>query len=133
MRGVEVDGVDMCGRARQVGEHVAAARRDGDDPMAFHQVHGLDVDLGVFPYLRIDQAGEEKREQPLGKPGLGERAVLVDGLAELAVFAEPEFAGKVGHGNNSPFADFASGYRGAMTGRDSVWTTSLCAYRQAGG
>ena len=97
MRPVEVDGVDMRRRTREVGEHVAAARSDGDHAMAFEQVHRLDVDLGVLPDLRIDEAGEEQCEEPLGEARPGERPVLIDGLAELAVPAKAELAGKVGH------------------------------------
>ena len=67
VRGVEVDGVDRGRRAREIGEHVAAARRDGDDAVAFAELHRLHVDLRVFPDLRIDEAGKEQREQPLGE------------------------------------------------------------------
>ena len=97
MRGIEVDGIDVGRRARQIGEHVAATRCDGDDAVAFEQVHRLDVDLRVLPDLRIDQTSEEEGEEPFREACPGERPVLVDGLAELAVPAKAELARKVGH------------------------------------
>ena len=89
-----------AGDAGQVGEHVAAAGRDGDDAVALAERHRLDVDVGVFPDLRIDQAGEEKRKEAFGEAGPGERPVPVDGLADLAVPAKADITGKVGHGAN---------------------------------
>ena len=86
--------------AVEVGQHVAAARRDGDDAVALAELPGLDVDVRVFPDLRIDEAGEEKREQALGEAGPGERPVPVYGLADLAVPAKADITGKVGHGAN---------------------------------
>ena len=98
--GVEVDGVDMGRRAGQVGQHVAAARGDGDDAVALAEFHRRDVDVGILPDLRIDQPGEEERKEPLRKAGPGECPVLVDGLADLAVPAKADISCKVGHGAN---------------------------------
>ena len=117
MRLVEIDGVDMGRRAGQVGKHVAAARRDGHNAVAFEQVHRLDVDLRVLPDLRIDEAGEQKRKQPFGEARPGKRPVLVHGLAELTVRAKAKLARKVGHIRRiSPCVYSASVYRDGVTG-----------------
>ena len=65
MRPVEVDRGDAGRIGRQVGEHVAAARGDGDHLMSGADVEGPHVYDRVLPDLGIDEALEREREQPL--------------------------------------------------------------------
>ncbi len=58
MRPVQVDRKDFGRVGGQVGEHVAAAGGDRRDPFAGLQLQGLQIDLWVFPYLRIDETLE---------------------------------------------------------------------------
>ena len=48
-----------------VGEDVAAAGRDGDQVLAVLELQRLEIDDRIFPDLRIDEAREGEREQPL--------------------------------------------------------------------
>ena len=56
---VQIDDVDRGRSLGEVGEHIAAAGADCDDAMMRLQLHGLHIEIGVFPDLRIDEAGEE--------------------------------------------------------------------------
>ncbi len=66
--------------------------------MAVAKLHGLHVDIGVFPDLRIDEAGKQEAKQPLGKAGLRQRAVLVDGFSNFLAAAKNQICGNVRHG-----------------------------------
>ena len=74
MRAVQVDGEDLGRIGGEVGEHVAAAGGDRDDPRARLQLQRLQIDVGVFPDLRIDKAlegeGEDALADAVGRGGL---------------------------------------------------------------
>ena len=82
MRAVEIDRGDPGRIGGKVGEHVAAAGRDRDEMIARAQCQRLHVDRRVFPDLRIDEAAERQREQPLEGTGSRQRAGPVDGAIE---------------------------------------------------
>ena len=63
MRQAEIDRGDFSRIGRQIGQHVAAARRDGHDVAVSIELQRLEIDLGVFPDLRVDQAAEQPLEQ----------------------------------------------------------------------
>ena len=46
-----------------------AAGADGDYAVALSEIHGLHVDLRIFPDLGVDQAGKEQAEQALRHAG----------------------------------------------------------------
>jgi hypothetical protein len=102
MGGVEIDGIDFRRRAREIGQHVAAARSNGDDAVALPKLHRFHVDIGVFPDLRIDKPGKEQGEQALRKPFLRQSAVLVDRFSKALVAGETDFRRDVGHGKAIP-------------------------------
>ena len=58
MRPVEVDRGDAGRIGGQIGQHVAAARGDGDDLMSGPDVERLHVDDRVLPDLGIDEASK---------------------------------------------------------------------------
>ena len=78
MRRVKVDGYDLCRVRRQIGQRVAASRRDGHDAMRRFHLHGCKVDHRIFPYLRVDEVGKGEREHPFVDPGPGKDAVPLD-------------------------------------------------------
>ena len=49
----------------------------------------LEVDLGVFPDLGVDEAAEEPLEQPLQKPLAGQRAMAADRLLQADIDSRP--------------------------------------------
>jgi len=62
---VEVDSNDLARIGRKVGEDVAATRGDRDQPCAGLQRERTQVDDGIFPDLRIDQAAKGEGEDAL--------------------------------------------------------------------
>ncbi len=81
----------------KIAQHVAAARRDGDEPLAFLQAQRLEVDDGVFPDLGIDEAAEGERKEPLLDALAGDRLVPMHGLAQPSV--APASKGRLVHGD----------------------------------
>ncbi len=67
MRQAEIDGGDLGRIGRQVGQDVAAARGDGHDMAIAVERQRLEIDLRVFPDLRVDQAAEQPLEQAFEK------------------------------------------------------------------
>ena len=63
MSRIEIDGDNLGGGGRQIVHDVAAARSDRDDALVRAEFQCCHVDGGVFPDLRIDQAGEGKGKQ----------------------------------------------------------------------
>ena len=61
----EIDRRDLCRTRRQVGEDVAAARGDRHDMTVGPERQRLEIDLGVFPDLGVDQTAEQPFEQTL--------------------------------------------------------------------
>ena len=90
VRRVEVDGGDGNGRGREIAEHVAAARRDGDEPLARLEAQRVEIDDRVLPDLRIDEAAEGEREQPLLDALPGGGLVAMHGLAQASIARAPE-------------------------------------------
>ena len=78
MRSVEVDRGDAGRIGGQVGEHVAAARGDGDHLMPRPDVERGHVDDRVLPDLGIDEALERQREQALEHARARERLRAMD-------------------------------------------------------
>ena len=68
MRAVDIDRRDMLWPRREIAQHVAAARSDGDDAARAVERKCLKIDRGVLPDLRIDKIGECQREEPLPQP-----------------------------------------------------------------
>ena len=85
MRAVQIDRENGCGIGGQVGEDVAAARRDGDHSCAGLQRQRFQVDFRVFPDLRIDEAAE----------GEGEDA-FADSVARCSLEAMNRLAKRIG-------------------------------------
>ena len=85
VRRIEIDGGDRDRRCREVAQHVAAARRDGDQALALLEAQRLEIDDGVFPDLRIDEAAEGEREQPLLDALSRHRLVAMHRLAQALV------------------------------------------------
>ena len=85
---IEVNHVDAGRVAREIGQHVAAAGTDGDDTVTFAKLHRLHVDLGIFPDLRIDEAGEKNAEEPFGEAAFRESLVLEQCGLQFRVLAE---------------------------------------------
>lgn len=84
MGGVEIDRVERARPRRQIGEHVASARGDGDDVAVRPDVHRLHVDQWIFPDLRIDKAAKSEGEGALHQPFRAQLAVLENGVADGA-------------------------------------------------
>ena len=82
MRGVEVDRGDLRGVGGQIGEHVAAAARDGGDVAVRRDRQRLHVDYRVFPDLGIDEAPEGEGEGALQQPFLAHRLMIDDGAID---------------------------------------------------
>ena len=80
MRPAEIDGRDARRIGRQVGEHVAAARGDGHNVAIGVERQRLEIDLGVFPDLRIDQAAEQPLEHTLEKALSGQCSMAANRL-----------------------------------------------------
>ena len=78
VRQAEIDGGDVSRVGRQVGQHVAAARRDGHDVAVAIERQRLEIDLGIFPDLRVDQAAEQPSRTG-AREGL--RGTMLDGGA----------------------------------------------------
>lgn len=85
---VEIHHIDAGRVAGEVGQHVAAARADGDDAVAFSKLHRFHIDFRVFPDLRINQTGKENPEEPFGKTAFRERLVLEQCGLQFRIFAE---------------------------------------------
>lgn len=85
MRGVEIDRDDLGRVGNQIGQDVAAARRDGDDAAVGLDLQRLHVDDRIFPDLRIDQSLEGEGKGTVEKPLLRRRARLRDGFDDLGV------------------------------------------------
>ena len=90
VRRVEVDGGDRNRRGGEVAQHVAAARRDGDEPLALLEAQRLEIDDRVLPDLRIDEAAEGEREQPLLDALARGRLVAMHRLAQASIARAPE-------------------------------------------
>ena len=82
---VEIDHIDALGGCREIGEHVAAARSDGDDMMFWAQLHRCHIDGRILPDLRVDEAGEEQAEQTFRQAFQTQRLVLDQRGFQLAV------------------------------------------------
>lgn len=52
------------------------------------QLHRLHVEIRILPDLRIDEAGEEKAEETLGKAILRKSLMAEKGVLEFPVLAE---------------------------------------------
>ncbi len=78
MRPVEVNGGDAGRVGDEVGEHVAAARGDGDHLMPRPDLERRHVDDRVLPDLGIDEALEREREQALEDARARERLRAMD-------------------------------------------------------
>ena len=65
MRAVEVDRRDAGRIGHQVVEDIAAAGADRQHVIGRADLHGLEVDRGILPDLRIDQAAKRQREDAL--------------------------------------------------------------------
>ena len=85
MRGVEVDRRALRRVRRQVGQHIAAPRRD-----RHHMAVGLDrqrvhVDRRVLPDLGVDQPAEGEGEGAFQQALLRQMAVPMHGLGDVPV------------------------------------------------
>ncbi len=85
MSAVEVDRGDASGIGGQVGEHVAAARSDGDDLVPRTDLERLHVDDRVFPDLRIDELREREGEHALEHAGPRQGPCAMHGSPEVGV------------------------------------------------
>jgi hypothetical protein len=88
MAGIEVGDVDRGRTLGQIAQHVAAARRDGRDAVLRLELHRHQVDIGVFPDLRINEAGEEQAEKALGHSVETESLVLEERALEPLIETE---------------------------------------------
>ena len=79
---IEIHRLDMRRLLRQVVQDVAAARCDGEDPAVPVELQCLQIDFGIFPDLRIDEALEGHREHPLEDAALRQLLVLDDCVGE---------------------------------------------------
>ncbi len=79
---VEIDRDHLCRVRSQIGQHITAAGTDGDHPAAGLQLQYREVNIRVFPYLRIDKSLEGSREHPLEQTGAGPGLVLMHGLTQ---------------------------------------------------
>ncbi len=70
MRAAQVKRRDLRRIGDQIGQDIAAARRDRDHPAVRHDLQGFEIDFRVFPDLRIDKALEQRREQIVEHPFL---------------------------------------------------------------
>ncbi|MOA44411.1 hypothetical protein D3C78_1666880 [compost metagenome] len=82
MAGVEVHRVHFLRRAGEVGQRIAAAGGDGQQPRTGLQLQRVDVDQRVFPDLRVDQLAEPAREQPVAQRAGAGAAAVVDRLVD---------------------------------------------------
>jgi hypothetical protein len=85
----EIDGSDARGIGGQVGEHVATARGDGHHVRIRPKRQCLEIDLGIFPDLGIDQAAEQPFEQPLQQTFTGKGPITPDRLFQSDVTLGP--------------------------------------------
>ena len=88
VRAVQVDGDDLLRVGGQVGEHVAAARGDGDHARMRLQRQRPHVDVRVFPDLRVDEPaegeGEDALQDAFGRSGLCPMDGLVEAVGRTA-------------------------------------------------
>ncbi len=89
MRRVEIDRRDGRRGGREITHDVAAAGRDGHDPLAGTEFQGCDVDLGIFPDLGVDETGKGEREQALQHAPAARERIGVDGFVENVVAHRP--------------------------------------------
>ena len=82
---IEIDHIDRGRTSAQIGQHVAAARADCDDAGPFVQIHGLHVDVRIFPDLGVDEPREEKADESLGKARRRQGRMLQQGVLQLLV------------------------------------------------
>ena len=65
MGAVEIDRDDLAGIGGEIGQDVAPARGDRDQPRTGPKRKRAEIDLRVLPDLRIDEAAKGERENPL--------------------------------------------------------------------
>jgi len=65
MRPIEIDSNDLAGSGGEIGQDVAAARRDGDQARARRERQRPQVDLRILPDLGVDQTAKSEREDAL--------------------------------------------------------------------
>ncbi len=87
MSRVQVDGGDANVGCREVTHDIAAARSDSDQVLAVLEHQRLEVDDGVLPDLRIDEARKSQREQTLLDALVGGGLVAMDGIAQPSLLA----------------------------------------------
>ncbi len=78
----EIESRDPARIGDQIGQDVAAARRDCHDVAVRRQRQRFHVDLGVFPYLRVDEPLEGEGEEDFEEAGGGQRAIASHCLVE---------------------------------------------------
>ncbi len=75
--GVQIDRDHVLGPRRQIIQHIATARRDGDQPMLGPKLQRLKVDCRVFPNLIVDEALEHQSEKTFqGSPFCRRRPLM---------------------------------------------------------
>ena len=116
MGGVEVDRRDLRRIGGQIGEDIAAARRDrhhmtvGRDRQRFH------VDRWIFPDLGIDQATEGEGEGAFQQPLLRQMAVTMHRVGDFLV-------GRCGHGRTPRCRVVRSADRAGACRAHDRWVT----------
>ena len=85
MGAAEIDRSDAAGIGDQIGEDVASTRRDRHHVALRRERERLEVDLGVFPDLGVDQSlerpGEHDFEQAFAREGAIAAHRLVQAMA----------------------------------------------------
>jgi hypothetical protein len=104
VRQAEIDGGDTRRIGRQVGQDVAAARGDGHDMAIAIERQRLEIDLGVFPDLRVDQAAEQPLEQAFEEALPGQCSMAAHRLFQ----ADSVLASRISHSSNSETAQSAT-------------------------
>ena len=93
----EIDGRDPRRSRREVREDVAAARGDRHDMAVRPECQRLEVDLRVFPDLRVDEATEQPFEDVLQESLARQDATAADRLFQADIALIP----RIGQPNDS--------------------------------
>ena len=102
MVGIKVNGNHPRGVRRKVIDHIAAARRDGDDAAVVVDTERRHVDVRVFPNLVIDKPLKHHCKQTFHDAPLGRQTVIDRGFLQKFVGHEIKLESDLGQNERNP-------------------------------
>src|SRR5258708_20355180 len=132
MRRVEVDGHDRGGICQKIIHDVAAAGRDRHHPALCIEAERLEIDVGVFPDLVVDEVLKPRREHPVENAAGADLPSLDDRVRDQGIAHEKAPVGRGSRaetGAGAPRCAGAAAGCGAFCQRTCAMWPSSCSTR----